>query len=160
MVVGHIAKRYVRAYYQMEARLLVSGLLCQLLVSKADNLSKLITQCIKSKEKKWDAIAKHVAAINDMEADEADLRKDVDQELWARLSEQVIDDQKYTVGEEFGIKSGSRVQRELCHALDFSDQLWPGFANMSLDNLTFVVANRIEQESIFQIIPDDGSRED
>ena len=44
-----------------------------------------------------------------MEADENDLRRDVDQELWARLSEQVIDDQKYTVEELGNANVGLRV---------------------------------------------------
>ena len=112
----------------MEARIITTGIVGKLLAdpSQQCELTRLVRRCIESKETKWDAIAKHVDLLNEMEAHQSDHREDVNQELWNRLTQQVIEDQKYTVGVEEGVRPGSKFQRELLHALDYSDQMWPG----------------------------------
>ena len=70
-----------------------------------------IYHLICTKAGKFKAIATLVDEINNMEANENDLRKDVDQKTWEETSRKLIEEQKYTVGAHLGVKAGSQKQQ-------------------------------------------------
>ena len=122
----HLANRYIRAKYSVQARVMITGMIKSVLSvdKKKSLLTQLVLAQIRSQKGQMEVIAKYVDALNNDELLDEESPERANLQLWEKVSGEIIAEFQYTVGEEQGLKPGCALQLELLHALDYNDRLF------------------------------------